>query len=214
MCHVIFKGTAITTEHAVNKIENLFISTTESGVQDHNSLLPTYKYLKKILKKKEILKPVVILSDGHSSRFDFDNLCFLHQNAMKLFIGPPDTTGVTQLLEQINHSFHDAYNAEKSNGYLEHNLINRAGFIDILGDVWNSWASRETIVKAAKRVGVSSTGLNVEWMQQDKFKTAELIQSNSSNSRETEIIICSPKNARKGSRDYYKFKNEETIKKN
>lgn len=86
MCHVIFKGTAITshmaTEHAVNKIENLFISTTESGVQDHNSLLPTYKYLKKILKKKEILKPVVILSDGHSSRFDFDNLCFLHQNAM------------------------------------------------------------------------------------------------------------------------------------
>ena len=42
----------------------------------------------------------------------------------------------------------------------------------ILANIWGKWASKESIVKAARVVGVTSTGLNVEGMQQDKFERA------------------------------------------
>ena len=42
----------------------------------------------------------------------------------------------------------------------------------ILGHIWNKWASKESIVKAAKRVGITASGLNVDDMQQDKFERA------------------------------------------
>ena len=35
------------------------------------------------------------------------------------------------------------------------------------------WETKENILKAGKCVGISSTGLNVSWMQQDKFNRAE-----------------------------------------
>ena len=43
----------------------------------------------------------------------------------------------------------------------------------ILGDVWNKWATPDPIVKSGKRVGILINGLNVNWMQQDKFRSAE-----------------------------------------
>ena len=89
---------------AVNKIENLLISSTENGVQDHNSLLDSYKLLDRILTEKGVQRPVVVLSDGHSSRFDCHVLQFLQENSMRLSISPPDTTGVTQMLDQVMFS--------------------------------------------------------------------------------------------------------------
>ena len=91
----------------VEKMDNFFISTTENGV--HKSLLSTYKFLNRILEKKERKKPVVLLSDGHSSRLDFDVLTYLREQQIYLFISPPDTAGGTQLLDQINHALHDNY---------------------------------------------------------------------------------------------------------
>ena len=49
----------------------------------------------------------------------------------------------------------------------------------ILADIWpynnncHPWATKESIVNAAKRVGVSSSGLSINFMQQDKFARAE-----------------------------------------
>ena len=50
--------------------------------------------------------PVVLTSDGHSSRFDFEILKFCNEKKICLFISPPDTTGVTQLLDQCNKNIH------------------------------------------------------------------------------------------------------------
>ena len=57
-------------EEVVNNIRQLLLSTTESEVQDHNSLLDAYTYFNECITEKGIKKPVVILSDGYSSRFN------------------------------------------------------------------------------------------------------------------------------------------------
>ena len=50
--------------------------------------------------------------------------------------------------------------------------IIREGFMKILAELWPEWASKETIINAGKKVGISSGGLIVEWMQGDKFSRA------------------------------------------
>ena len=87
--------------------------------------------------------------------------------------------------------------------------INREGFMTIMGNVWASWAPPEKIINAAKRVGISShDGLDVNWMQQDKFETAaRLMTPPVSESLQTSAIE-SPQDLRKGSAAYWKSKYE------
>ena len=93
---MIFAGKGITSnmvpEEAVQNIKNLLISSTEKGNQDHCSLLECYKLFNKYLTKSNVERPVVALSDGHTSKFDFDVMQFLHSNNMRLFLTPVDTT--------------------------------------------------------------------------------------------------------------------------
>ena len=56
---------------------------------------------------KDILHPVALLSDGHSSRFDYGVLSFLQSKNICLFFIVPDTTGVTQLLDRLNKNLHN-----------------------------------------------------------------------------------------------------------
>ena len=76
----------------------------------------------------------------------------------------------------------------------------------MLGGAWEKWVSKDKLVKAAKRVGITDTGLNVHWMDKSKFESAagllhrtpilqKPIQSNSS--------IQSPLNVSKGTTSYY-----------
>ena len=53
--------------------------------------------------------------------------------------------------------------------------LKREFFITILGDVWNKWATPDLIVKSGKCARISINGLNVNWMQQDKFICAEAL---------------------------------------
>ena len=171
LCVVIFKGEGITsnmvTKAAAEKIPNLLISTTESGSQDGRSLFSAYEFFNQIISNQ---KSVVSLSDV---------LRFCHQKDVRQFLGPPDTTHVTQLLDQINASLHQSYCSHSENLFNENEVIDRQGFMNILASMWSSWATKETIVKAAKKVGISSDGLNWQWMQTDKFSQTEaLIKSN------------------------------------
>ena len=182
-----------------DSIKNLFVSCTENGVQDQISLLATYKFFNEVLKTKGIKKPVVLLSDGHTSRFDFEVLKFLYENEIFLFVPPPDKTGVTQLLQQINHALYDTYRQKNKEQYLS----NRKGFVNILSDIWSTWTTKDTIINAAKIIGISSAGVSVEWMQQEKFEP-EPVQSTASN-------ITSSASLKPGSLEYYKFKYEEAM---
>ena len=85
---MIFAGKGITSnmapEEAVQNIRNILISSTEKGSQDHCSLLECYKLFDKYLTENNVERPVVALSDGHTSKFDFDVMQFLRGNNMRL----------------------------------------------------------------------------------------------------------------------------------
>ena len=80
---VIFGTKGITNQMApkepVEKIDNLLIPTTDNGCQDHTSLLACYKLFDKYLNRAGTERPVVLTSDGHSSRFDFEILKFCNK---------------------------------------------------------------------------------------------------------------------------------------
>ena len=102
-------------------------------------------------------------------------LNFLHDKQLILYILPPDTTGVTQHLDQVNQKIHSAYCSTKDELFIPFNTINKEGFIKILGNARQKWTTPEGLVSAAKRVGISAIGLNVNWMDEEKFQAAKNI---------------------------------------
>ena len=79
----------------------------------------------------------------------------------------------------------------------------------ILSDIWDKWAPKQAIVTCAERVGVSSTMLDVNQMQQEKFESAQHCieeQASSSILSTPDSVISSPQNKRKGSVSYWKEK--------
>ena len=60
--------------------------------------------------------------------------------------------------------------------------------------MWNKWASRDTIVDAAKIVGISKEGLNVNNMQQDKFQqAANCMAQNQKQGSSGSLVSCTQK---------------------
>ena len=84
--HVIIKGEAYTssmiTSNAVERIENLFISSTESGYQDGRSCYGVYKLFNTNV-ADENEKPLVMLTDGHSNRFNIDLMRFCRDERLR-----------------------------------------------------------------------------------------------------------------------------------
>ena len=206
-CQVIFaaKGiiSAMAPESVVENIPNLLISTTENGYQDQGSFFDFLKCFDNYLTEKNITRPVLLLSDGHTSRFNFEALTFAFDKGIKLFLGPPDSTSVTQALDQISAVLHKSYGNELSNFYMD-SYINRETFM-----------TEEGIKNAFRKCGISIEGLSADWMQQDKFLAAEnIIQSADAATpvNNPAIKVESPM-ARKGSLKYYKQKlaNAETV---
>ena len=222
MCQVIFKGTGITSamvpQEASEKIPNLLISTAENGVSTHETFLAAMQEFDEYLEEKQIERPVVLLSDGHSSRLEYDVLAYLQSRKINLFISPPDTTGVTQLLDQLNKNIHQEYEREKASMFTEFNSLNREAFMLILSRIWDRWATKERIINASRRVGITNDSLSVEFMQQEKFKRAEecmeretLSPSPASMATPSPASIKSPNNKRRGSALYWKDKFQQAI---
>ena len=117
--------------------------------------------------------------------------------------------GVTQLLDQVNCTLHLRYKNSKHELFTTARNINREGFMHILANMWDGWVSKQSLLKAAKRVGVTATGLNVNFMQSEKFEQAAgiLEGNNTSEVQETpHAYVLSPQNIRKNSALYWKSK--------
>lgn len=177
ICHVIFSEKRMTNEMAaktsLEQITNLLISTTKNGVQDHKSLLEFYKCFDAKLTEQSVQRPVVVLTDDHDSRFDSSVLQFCREKEIRLFVGPPDTTGVTQLLDQVNHGLHHHYRSTEARLCIDSMTIDLSCFMKTLEDIWSTWTTTESLVDASRLVGIAPVGLNVNWMQQDKFAQAQ-----------------------------------------
>ena len=73
-----------------------------------------------------------------------------------------------------NKQLQENYNETKDNLFIPFQTVNREGFMIIIGTMWRQWATADNIIKAAKRVGISAKGLNVDDMQQEKFSQAAI----------------------------------------
>ena len=133
---------------------------------------------------------------------------------MILYILSPDTTGVTQQLDQVNQEIHKSYTTAKDDMYSPFASMNKEDFMLTLSEAWKKWVSQEKLVKASKRVGISSSGLNVNWMEKNKFKAASnLIHSTPNTDKDKgSFKISSPLDVRKGSSAYFKYKYEQSLK--
>ena len=133
---------------------------------------------------------------------------------MELFISPPNTTGVTQMLDQVNRNLHSQYREVKADLFTPNFIVNREVFMVILTEVWPSWTNDKFLVKADKRFGIAKDGLSVHLMQQDKFETAAKCIRSSNKKMDTadNLAISSPVGIRKGTAEYYKVKIENAQK--
>ena len=207
ICHFILKGESITsnmiTTNAVENIENLLKSTTESGSQDGRSCYEVYKFFNHVIDDNK--KTVVVLTDGHSSRFNVDVLRTCRDEKLRQYLGPPDSTHATQLLDQINAALHHSYHSS-SKVLFKNEAVDRHGFLDILASIWSKRVTKESIVKAGKRVGISEEGLNWQWMQTYKFAQSEALITSSPEKVSSKPVWQAdpPKDVRIGTAEYHK----------
>lgn len=218
MCQVIFSGAGITShmapEVANNEIENLLVSVNESGVSDHKTLLAGYQMLDNVLETRSVKRPILVIADGHGSRFDEAVMSLCQDKDLRQFILPPDTSGVTQKHDQLNDRLHKKYEEAKANKFSCYAALNREDFMTLLSEIWNEWALPEAIEKAGKKVGITASGLNVAWMDQGKFERAEAILNPCTPEKaQSSSTIDSPLHIRKGTLQYYKYKYEKAKKK-
>ena len=73
-------------------------------------------------------KPIFVLTDSHSSIYDEDVMQFCRKEDIHQFMGPPDTTELTQLLDQVFANLHACYSNEKDQVF-DGEKVNREGFI-------------------------------------------------------------------------------------
>ena len=142
---VIFADAGLSSHMApesTKNISNLLVSVNKSGVTDHDTLLAAYKELDIILSEKEIQRPVLIIADGHGSRFHEGVLEFLQERFMYMFILPPDTSGGTQVHDQMNAKLHSLYDQKKELLYTSISTLNRECFMNILSEAWAEFAAQ------------------------------------------------------------------------
>jgi hypothetical protein len=221
ICQVVFKAKGITSAmvppEAASQIKHLLISTAENGVSTQETFLAAAKEFDEYLEEKGVVRPVVLLSDGHSSRLCYDVMAFLLSKQIQPFLTYPDTTGVTQLLDQLNKNLHQEYKVEKASMFTDFSTLNRESFMLILANIWNTWTSKEKIINAARKVGITNHGLSVETMQQDKFERAAACMDASADdsllspvSSTSSSVIVSP-NKRRNSAQYWENKYYQAV---
>ena len=146
MCQVIFKAQGITSvmvpSEAAEKISNLLISTAENGISTYQTFLTAAQEFGNNWEQKGVQCPVVLLSDGHSSRLNHNVFTFL-------------------LNKQIQASM-----------FTDFNILNREALMLILANNWDKWVLNETLVNAARKVGITAAQLSMKMMQLDKFARA------------------------------------------
>ena len=91
------------------------------------------------------------------------------KTGMGQFIIPVRTSSCTQKHDHVNDCLHRKYEEKKDEIYSCYSSLNCEIFLNILEDILEECATLEMLVKVGKRVlGISKTGLNIDWMDQTK----------------------------------------------
>ena len=125
------------------------MSTTDSGYQDGRTCLASYKIIAKAVKKNKVQKPIVVITDGHSFRYDADVMLFCRKEDILQSMDLPDTTELTELIDQFFTNLHACYSNEKYQVF-DCEKVNQEGFMQILASIWDVWTTKESLIKAAQ----------------------------------------------------------------
>lgn len=90
---------------------------------------------------------MVVLTDGHVSKFDPGFRHFCHKHEIFQFLSPPGTTNFMQLNQFVN--LDSSYRDLKGNLFLDE-TVNRGSFRNILSVCWGKWKTKESILSPAR----------------------------------------------------------------
>ena len=72
-----------------------------------------YPALRMVVKFEMVEKPNVMIADGHKSRFGPDVMQYCEDSRLDQYLIQPDTSGITQLHDQVNNMLHQRYKKKK-----------------------------------------------------------------------------------------------------
>jgi len=194
------------------KSDHLLISFTECGMQTGVSVVGFLEFLCMQLEERGVELPAILATDGHSSRFfELANEWFLNnQHRLQLFLEPPKSSMSCQALDKIHRKLHSAYG--KSRTYLKTLIANtsyggneslvpfgKTEFLVALRLWWFNKYDPVLIKTAFQRVGVSATGLSINFIDISDFKKEPVL-----------TLIEHMKSDRSGSRDSSSTDNDTT----
>ena len=74
--------------------------------------------------------------------------------------------------------------------------------MQILASIWDVWTTKESLIKTARRVGITSSGININDMQKDKFSREEAMRQLTTTKSSDNMEVESPLNVKHGSEEY------------
>ena len=184
------------------------VTANENGVQTAESFMEHITLFDVELTKRDVPRPVVLLSDSHSSRKDTRVLELCKQLQIRLFFEPADTSGFLQALDQINKQCHERYKKEKNrfkrSRTLNHGTdsLNTADFLSILARMWPHWSCPSDRVRSFERVGITQQIINTADIDRSKF----VIEKPAPPPPPLNITPESPVGVRKNSAEYWQGK--------
>ena len=91
--------------------------------------------------------------------------------------------------------------------------------MQILASIWDVWTTKESLIKTARRVGITSSSISINDMQKDKFAREEAVTQFTPTKSSENMKVESPLNILHGSKEYwchncenYKAKCNELVK--
>jgi hypothetical protein len=183
--HVIIDNKTIASDIVLGEdvIENALISNQENAWQDHRTFKASIVFLRKELRKRGITDDVVLLTDGGPGRHNEGVLTELEDSTEKphisMYLIPPNTSHFLQAPDQIFVHLHRVLNTAIQEWHdLPKNRkkgIGKPVFLEKLCGVWYGWVAPQVVKNSFKKVGITSSGLNMEVLDKSKFAATEAI---------------------------------------
>eukprot|EP00734_Pompholyxophrys_sp_LG126_P000204 Pompholyxophrys_sp_v1_NODE_43_length_3196_cov_8.157275.p1 type:complete len:389 gc:universal NODE_43_length_3196_cov_8.157275:2112-946(-) len=159
--------------HLLEKLSTYcLISSTDAGIQTGSSLLDRLKMLDKELEANGIIRPIVIMTDNHSSRYDIEVLQFARNKQIRLWTERSCTSQWAQALDQFNKQFHDTWKSgvreykhqkKLSDGlnFTENVKIDIPAVLEIFANVWFSgWSTAVDRQTSFRKVGITGSKID------------------------------------------------------
>ncbi|KAK3263969.1 hypothetical protein CYMTET_27261 [Cymbomonas tetramitiformis] len=198
----------------------LLISPAEKGVQTGHTLAERMDMLDKEVSARGLLRPIIILTDGHKSRFSDEVLSKCREYQFRMYVERSNSSQFLQALDQFNKKFHNQYNKAKKNYKKEkasqltqetgkpHSTgdikLSKVDFLIIFSRISMDWSTAEDRRTAFRVVGLLQNAMAPSEIDRKSF----IVQPNSPKAQSELVFgpVASPENVRKDSAQYWKAK--------